>query len=120
MAVFFDDTVNGSDRYDFGAQRVFYLLFHTFDIGVVSRAPSETDVDYRLRLGWLAFGTSVEVPDLGTEIFWRAPIWLNFRTTIWTPDPQTDPAVGDFAIWATHIRWALTTGVEGRLIVIGY
>lgn len=119
MAVFHDALVSGVGSYNFGPQRINYFLWHTFDEGVESKAASARDSDYLLRLGWISFGTTVELPDLGTIEYWRAPIWLNFYNTIWSPEPQTDSSAQDFAIWCTHVRWSLTTDVEGRLVVVG-
>src|SRR6185437_10256600 len=76
MAVMFDDTVSGAGSASFGAQRIFYALFHTTDVGVESRPASVRDSDYRLRLGWISFGTLVAVPDVGELVYWRAPIWI--------------------------------------------
>lgn len=119
MSIFFDDTISNVGSFDFGPQRVNYFLYHTFSLGPQAKEASARDSDYLLRIGWITFGTTVEVPDLGTLQFWREPIWLNFYNTIWTPVPQTDSSALDFAIWCTHVRWSLTTDTVGRLIVTG-
>lgn len=119
MSTFFDDTISGAGSFGFGAQRINYFLYHTFELGPEAKAASVRDIDYLLRVGWITFGTTVEVPDLGTLEFWREPIWLNYYNTIWSPVPQTDIAAQDFAVWCTHVRWSITSGTVGRLIVVG-
>jgi hypothetical protein len=119
MSVFFDDTVSGVGSFNMGAQRINYFLFHTYELGVEAKEASIRDSDYLLRMGWITFGTTVELPDLGTIEYWRAPIWLNYYNTIWTPVAQTDIDAHDFAIWCTHVRWSLSTDLVGRLVVVG-
>lgn len=119
MALLFDDTISDTGSYDFGATRVNYWFFHTFELGSQAKAASARDIDYLLRMGWVTLGTQLEVPDLGTLEFWREPVWLNFYNTIWTSVPQTDVSANDFGTWATHVRWSLTTGMVGRLVVFG-
>ena len=119
MAIHFDSDVSGSGNYTFGATRINYFLFHTTTVGPIPKPVSMMDFDHCLRIGWITFGVSVDIPGIGPIEYWRAPIWINFFDTEWSPIPQTDVSANDFGLWADTVRWGLSNGVEGHLLVSG-
>lgn len=119
MTVLFDSDVAGQGNTYFGAQRIQYMLFATLTQGSEVKPFSVRDDDYMARIGWVTLGALVTIPDVVEAVFWRAPWWINFLNTEISSIPQTDSAANDFGIWATHVRWSLTDGVLGHLLVVG-
>jgi len=119
MALLFDDTVSDAGEASFTATRVNYWFYHSFELGPMVQEVAVRDSDFLRRIGWVTLGTEIDVPDLGSLPFWREPIYLNFYNTLWSSVPQTDVAANDFGVWATRIRWSLSPGSVGRLVVFG-
>jgi len=120
VAIYFEDDVSGVGDASFGAQRINYFLSHVLSYGPEVKEASVRDSDYLLRIGWITFGVDVNIPGIGSVTYWRAPIWLNFYNTEWSPIAQTDISAQDFAVWATRVRWSLSTGTEIHLLVVGF
>lgn len=119
MAVLYEADVSGTGIATFSPTRVQYMLFATLTIGSVARPVASRDDDFVLRLGWLTLGVEVSIPDVITAEFWREPWWLNFLNMEISAIPQTDYLANDFGIWADRVRWSLTPGAEGHLMVVG-
>jgi len=119
MSILFESDIAGTGTNYFGSQRVNYILFATLTIGSEAKPFSARDDDYLGRIGWVTLGALVAIPDVIEAVFWRAPWWLNFTNTEISSIPQTDVSANDFAIWATHVRWSLTDGMLGHLLVSG-
>lgn len=119
MAILFESTISGSGSSSFSATRVNYVLYHTITVGPVPKPLSMADIDHCLRIGWFTLGVTVSIPDFGSQVFWRPPIWFNFFNSEWSSIPQTDVSANDFGTWASEVRWALSPGVDGWLQVVG-
>lgn len=119
MAVLYEADVTDQGIATFSPTRVQYMLFATMTIGSEAKAVSVRDDDYMLRIGWITLGVLVTIPDVIEAEFWRAPWWINFLNTEISAIPQTDSSANDFGIWADRVRWSLTNGLEGHLLVVG-
>ena len=119
MAILFESDVSGSGSASFSPTRVNYMLFHTTLVGPIPKPLAMADFDHCLRIGWLTLGVNVDIPEIGPIEYWRPPIWINFFDTEWSAIPQTDVSANDFGTWADTVRWGLSNGVEGHLLVVG-
>lgn len=119
MAILVERDISGTGIETFTATRVNWILFATLTIGYEAKPASARDSDYVLRLGWLALGSLLTIPDVITAEFWRAPEWINFLNTEVSSIPQVDYLANDFGTWADRIRWSLSGGCEAHIVVSG-
>lgn len=102
---------------NFADHFVIYALVHVTALGNVFREPELSDTDHVLRLGWIAFGTSLHA--LGGAQAWREPIHINFTDFLWTPVPEYSSSGPQFTIRHDRVRWSLHGGATAYLHVEG-
>ena len=116
MAILFDDDISGSGQSVFGDSLVLYMLFHSTELGPNVRRLDINDPDHVLRLGWLAFFHRGS--DIGgvQRDYYGEPMWIDFENWRWLPPtPRSGAEIAFSVSWG--IRWSLSLGCEGHLVV---
>lgn len=117
MPAYFDDDISGDGQETFPGGEVLYAVVHVTTVGPEARLVAPAVADQYLRLGWFAFGDSLDVIG-GARDYWRDAVWINFLDTLWTPVPSSNDPVA-LGLVATRLRWHLTFGTEAHMYVFG-
>jgi hypothetical protein len=120
LAIYFNDSISGNGSADLTGGQVQYLLFHATTLGPDVFVSDPNNIDLLLHAGWISFGVDEAYPDATRRVFWTERIWLNFADFEWHPRPSNHPGdTPDFTVWASHVRWSLSLGTAGNLLVVG-
>jgi hypothetical protein len=114
-SVSFDDDVSGSDSAALSPSNVYFVSVDLLDIGLNPR-PID-DVDHIIRAGWFALCDTFDI-GLGSNLYCRAPVYINFEHTLWTPDPTGIDGGATLVTVATTIRWYFAPGVAAHIHVL--
>src|SRR5678815_2249312 len=88
MAIYLDRTISGDGQDTLAGTDVYFATVFMLVAGQDVRYPDPDNPDRLLRYGWIAFGDNPSVGD-GTVDYWRPPIWIDWASQLWTPDPST-------------------------------
>lgn len=112
----YDADVSGSGSATIATTQVLFVSVDLTTLGMNPR-PVDDD-DHVIRAGWFALCDSFDI-GLGTFMYCRAPIWVDFVHTLWTPDPSSIYNGATLILNATSIRWHFAVGVAAHLHVFG-
>jgi hypothetical protein len=120
MTVYLDAEITGSDSYHFGGAQIQYMLVYLDTLGPDVRIPDTNNPDQIGFAGWLALGSEADYGPDFPNLFWTERIWINFQHFQWHPVPTRNPGDAvDLVVWASDVRWALSPGTHGFLLVFG-
>lgn len=120
MTVYLDQEIEGNGSYNFGAAQIQYALVELDVLGPSVFVNDLTNADQLLNAGWFAFGSTDTYGTAVSHPFWTERKWINFQSFQWHPEPTRLPAAAsDLCIWATHVRWALSPGTHGFMLIVG-
>lgn len=120
MATLVDQAISGVGQVDFGGNRVSYVLVHLDVLGPQVFVDDLNAPDLLLHAGWFSFGSLAAHPGTDLHVFWTERYWINWTDFEWHPIPTVHPNdQPDFCVWASHIRWRLSSGTHGFLRVEG-
>ena len=94
-----------------------FMFIHLTHLGPETTIIDLAEPDHILRAGFISFGYDFDIGDGVTRTFWRAPIWLDWIDTEWTPLPQASPTGDSFVFFASRVRWSLSFNTTGHLYV---
>lgn len=115
----YDADIAGDGSAVLTGSNVFFLVCHLTATGGPVRELEQGSPDHILRAGWLSLGDQLNVIG-GVDLeYWRAPIWLDFIDTLWTPVPSGIHAGAALTLLATRVRWHLAIGCAGHLYIFG-
>lgn len=101
-----------------GGTSVQFFLCHLTSIGGLVRPLDELPDDRIVRAGWITFGRTLNLIGATSRDYWHPPIFLHFADQRWVPDPnQSNTQI--LTLVATRVRWYLSPGTEGHLLVVG-
>lgn len=113
----FDSDITGSGMADFGSSTtVNYALVHLTALGGFVREVDLADTDHVLRAGWFCFAHKEILDDLSERFYWDAPIFIDFVNFRWHTNPAVMASQDGF-FYAAAVRWHLSAGTEGHLLV---
>jgi hypothetical protein len=119
LTVLFDGDISDAGAADLvGGSNIFFVTVHLTALGPLVSIPWSSDTDHILRAGFFSLGDHFDIGDSDVHDWWRAPIWIDFSDTLWTPLPTTDSS-GPLTVVATRVRWSLSVGTTGHLHVFG-
>lgn len=115
----FEDDVFGSGHASLsGSSSVIFVAAHVLVVPWEARPLEVDDPDHYLRMGWFSLGDHFSVPgDATVRDWWRAPVWLDFLDSLWTPIPSGGAATT--TVQATQIRWSIGNPGVVHLYVFG-
>jgi hypothetical protein len=113
-SIAFDSDVSGDGSASWSAAGVLYVSCDLLALGFLPRVVDNSD--HVIRAGWFSLGDNFDI-GLGAHDYWRAPIYINFETQLWTPEVTGDGGGSAFVVTATRIRWHFATGVDAHLHV---
>jgi hypothetical protein len=120
MTIYVNREISGNGSEHFGGVQIQYLLCHLTTIGPDVFISDTTNIDVLIRAGWLSLGVAETYPDEVSRVFWTERIWINFADFAWHPRPTNWPGnPPDFTVWTSDVRWGLSPGTVGNLLVIG-
>jgi hypothetical protein len=112
-----DRAIDGDGIEVFGDVEVTWLAFRVTTVGPSVTPLDLTAQDHLLRLGWLSLGAEwIDEFDAPLN-YWRAPIWLDFHQTFWTPSPSSYLGAYSQTLRCSRVRWHLTPGSAGWLYI---
>jgi hypothetical protein len=114
----FDSDISGAAAASLSGSRVLYIAWNVLVDGPGVHLGATIDPLALLGVGLVALGDDLTVIGDGAGDHWHAPIWLNIRAGLWTPEPAADPS-GFTSMVATRIRWAISPGTSVHLHVFG-
>lgn len=118
MPVYYEADISGDGQAALsGGNAVIYVAFRNDVIGNEARQIEATASDHLLRLGWFSLARQVTIQSV-TDWYWMEPIYFNFRHQRWQPSPNGS-AGGVLTMTAERVRWHLSDGATGRLVVFG-
>jgi hypothetical protein len=117
LAIYLDRTISGDGTDTLAGVSVYFATTYVTLLGQDVRYPDPDNLDRLLRFGWYAFGDNPSVGD-GSVDYWRAPIWIDFSSQLWTPIPSTDGS-NILTLFTSRVRWHLNDGAEAHLYVAG-
>lgn len=114
MGVLYNASIanHGSDSLSSGDQ-ILYAALHFTTLPSSRRLINLYD-DHSLRMGYITFGDTVSVGAF-TGACWRSPIWLDFTSVLWTPDPSGNSST-PLGLYASLVRWDLGDGVADLFV----
>jgi hypothetical protein len=115
--VLFDDDIAGSNYYEWGDNKVKYILVRIDTVGWETRRVSHVDTDRILRAGFVSLGFHGDAGDGTERWYWREPIWIDFENFEWSPPSNNFDA--EAYTYARGIRWGLSEDVTGHMWVGG-
>lgn len=119
MATYLDRDISGSGIDDLtGGNAVQFFLLHLTTIGPTARQLDGLADDRIIRAGWIAFGRTLNLIGATSRDYWHAPIFIDFADRRWIPEPNQNSSTV-LTIVATRVRWYLSPGTAGRLLVVG-
>jgi len=119
MANYFDADISGAGQADLvGGNSVQFFLCHLTATGPGVRRVIDATDDQLLRAGYIAFGRTLTLIGGVSRDYWHAPIYLDWDNQRWIPEPNQNSA-GVLNIVATRVRWRLSPGTTGHLLVVG-
>lgn len=119
MPVYYDADISDSGAADLvGGSSVLYAAIHLTALGPLVTVPWAGETDHILRAGFVTLGDHFDIGDGDSHDWWRAPIWLDFVDTLWTPLPSGDSG-GGLVVQATRVRWSLSPSTTGHLHIFG-
>src|SRR5258708_34849073 len=120
MPFYFDGDVADSGAADLvGGSRVLYAACHLTALGNLVHGTGDGLADHVLKAGFFSIGDHFSIGVALPHDWWRAPIWLDFIDTLWTPVASADAANAPLCVQATRVRWFLTPGTHAHLSVFG-
>lgn len=119
MAVLLDRDISGQGTDDLvGGNYVSLVRFHATALGGRVQKPLAWDDTFRLQVGLISLGDSSSSIGGVSRTYWRLHQYLDYPDVLWTPD-LSDSAVSLTPPIDTKIRWALSPGTTGHLLVEG-
>lgn len=115
----FETDISGDGSAALGFGNVIYAVCHLSSVGGPVRELEQGSPDHILRAGWFAFGDTLNVIGGVNLEYWRAPIWLDFVNTLFTPLPSGIHAGAALVELGTIVRWHVAIGCAGHLYVFG-
>ena len=118
MTVLYDADISGAGSDVLAGSEIWYaaILVSTPPDG--ARLLEGPPLGHYLRMGYVSFGSTLSVIG-GTAIqYSRAPIWLDFIDTMWTPIPSTVNGQVQSMV-ADSVHWWIPPGGLAHLYVYG-
>lgn len=120
MTVYVDRAIEGTDRVNFGSAQLQYILVELDVVGPQVFVADVANTDVVAQAGWFALGNRSNFATDVEHVFWTDRKWINVRSFQWHPEPTRNPAAAaDLVVWASDIRWRLSPGTHGFLLVVG-
>jgi hypothetical protein len=120
LTVYLDTAISGSGQQHFGGAQIQYVLIHLDNVGPDVFVADLANPDQLLKAGWFALGSEDAYGTSAVHVFWAERKWINFVDFLWHPEPTVHPFDGpDLCVWASDIRWALSPGTTGLMLVVG-
>ena len=88
-------------------------------LGAGTRPLEPASDGHVLRAGWVSFGASLAVVGGVTRNYWRAPWYLDWHASMFTPDPSNDLGLGALSLACDQVQWYLPPGGHAHLWVYG-
>jgi len=117
VPTYLDRDIGGDGSDVFTGNQVLYAVVRLTSLGGDVR-DGDVGSGQILRAGWITFGDELAVIGSTAE-YWRELIYLNFTTTLYTPNPSTDAASGALRLIASRVKWHLSFGTNGHIYVFG-
>jgi hypothetical protein len=118
MAVLLDRDISGDDQDVLAGTQPVFVLVWLFGLGPGVR-DGDPGSDQIMRAGWFTLGADFAFIMGSTADYWRAPVYLNFIRTFWQPDPSIMNGTDQLTIYATKIKWHLSSGTNGHIYIGG-
>jgi len=119
MANYYDADISGTGMADLtGGTSVQFFLLHLTTIGPKVRELDGLPDDRIIRAGWISFGRTLNLIGATSRDYWHPPIFIDFSDQRWIPSPNQS-ASQILTLVATRVRWYLSPGTEGHLLVVG-
>lgn len=120
MTIYLDQAISGNGSYHFGGAQIQYVLVHLDSVGGEVFVSDLTNPDVLIKAGWFALGSEDSYGTSSTHVFWTERKWINYLDFQWHPEPTVIPSGGiDLCVWASDIRWAMSPGTSGLMLVVG-
>jgi hypothetical protein len=118
MTVLYDADISGGGTDVLAGSEIIYaaILVSTPPDG--ARLLEGPPLGHFLRMGWVSFGATLSVIGGSPIQYSRAPIWLDFIDTFWTPVPST-VAGAAVSMAADSVHWWIPPGGLAHLYVFG-
>jgi hypothetical protein len=121
MTVLLDAEIEGSGQFNFGGAEVQYVLVELDVLGPQVFIADVANPDHLAQAGWFALGSRSSFATSAEHVFWQERKWINYKSFQWHPEPTRDhAAAADLSVWASDVRWRLSVGTHGLMLVIGY
>lgn len=114
------DTVTGTAEIDLGSVvQVLFVGARVVTLGDDARLTEPLRTDHMLRAGWFSLGDHFDIGSDTDRNYWRAPIWLDFPTTLWTSNPtNVGTGLDPTTTLASRFRYSLSPGTEVQFLVL--
>ena len=120
MTVYLDQEISNSGAYHFGGAQIQYVLVELDVLGPDVFIADLHNADQLLRAGWFSLGSTSSYGTGSDHPFWNEREWINFKSFQWHPVPTVHPSdPPDLCVWASDVRWALSPGTHGFMLVFG-
>lgn len=101
-----------------GVVNILFWAVHLDALGGGVSYPEGTRTDYQLRAGWVSLGDHFSAIGGVDRDYWRAPDWLNFPDTLWTPNSTQTISGVPATTLASRLRYSLSPGTSGHIFVL--
>ena len=119
MTVLLNADVNGDGSTSLASTGIEYALISVYTEGDLTEHPWHQPPDRLLRCGWLAFGFRSSDVGGSPVDYWLPPIWFDYQTQLWLPEPSTNPGGSAFSLMIDQVRWHFQGAGTGNIYIVG-